>query len=111
MKDLTGEQTILAALPLALILVALVAALLVSSGSSFFELRGKAAQPTITPPVITAFPTAAVTPQVGCSDLYQPVCGLDGVTYTSSCAANLAQATVSHTGACATPKTTTTKLQ
>ncbi len=99
-KDFTGEQTLLAALPLALILVALVAALLVSSSGSFFELRGKAAQPTIVPAPVTIIPTATKAPEIACSDLYQPVCGLDGITYANSCTAGLAKATINHSGVC-----------
>jgi hypothetical protein len=44
--------------------------------------------------------TCVIAPQV-CMDVYQPVCGCDGKTYSNRCAAEAAGASVDHEGACA----------
>lgn len=36
----------------------------------------------------------------GCPDHYEPVCTADGLTYPNACYAELAKATVEHTGVC-----------
>jgi Kazal-type serine protease inhibitor domain len=46
------------------------------------------------------FGTCANEPQL-CSDLFAPVCGCDGETYTNSCFAGAAGVAVEHAGACA----------
>jgi hypothetical protein len=47
----------------------------------------------------------AVRPQI-CFDLFDPVCGCNGQTYSNSCFAAMAGVNVKHAGACATTCTT-----
>ncbi len=42
-----------------------------------------------------------VTPPRGCPDVFDPVCGCDGVTYSNDCERIVAKAQLDHTGACA----------
>lgn len=46
--------------------------------------------------------TCAYAPEV-CPTIYKPVCGCDGKTYTSACAAAQSQASVAKLGACSPP--------
>lgn len=88
-------------MPLFLVFLALVAALIVLPQNT--EIRNKAAEPT---PSITKVPLPSTNPNAGfapntvCADLYQPVCGTDGQTYSSVCEANRLNIQVAHAGEC-----------
>lgn len=113
MKDFSAGDTLLTALPVLLVLLALVGAVIFFPEGSIFDIRGRAAPVRPTPTVI-AVPTATPTPETACSTLYQPVCGLDNVTYANECEAALANALPTVKGECngsaksVTPVKTTT---
>lgn len=108
------RPTLLAALPLILVLTGLAAAIALFPQS--MDIRNKAAEPT---PTITTvpLPTAtadtpapnnnqATSPVTICSSLYNPVCGLDNLSYDNSCEASLAQIPIAYSGPCQLPVTT-----
>lgn len=98
MKDFTAAQTLLATLPIIFILLALVGAILVFSRGGIFELRGRAAPVKVVPALVTLAPTP--TPEYACSELYDPVCGINGITYGNRCEAGVANISVAYQGEC-----------
>src|SRR3990167_6766374 len=73
MKDFSAADTLLTALPVLLVLLALVGAVIFFPEGSILDIRGRAA-PVRPAPTIIAVPTTTQTPETGCSDLYKPVC-------------------------------------
>ncbi len=98
MKDFTAAQTLLATLPIVFILLALIGAILVFSRGDIFELRGRAAPVRVIPSIVTLAPTPA--PEYACSELYDPICGVNGITYGSRCEAGVVNVTVAYQGEC-----------
>lgn len=98
MKDFTPAQTLLAILPIVFILLALIAGILVFGQGGIFELRGRAAPTRVVPALVTLAPTSV--PEYGCSELYDPVCGVNGITYGSRCEAGAANITAAYQGEC-----------
>lgn len=101
MKDLTATQTLLAIFPIIFVLLALIAAILVFGKSGIFELRGRAATVKVVPSIVTLpSPAGKPSPEYACSELYDPVCGVNGLTYGSRCEAGVASITVAYQGEC-----------
>ena len=99
MKNLSGQESLWVAFPILIVLTILVAGIIFLPRIQT-EIRSKASEPA--PALIT--PTIKVqqsdTPEVVCSELYAPVCGVNGKTYTSACEANLAGVTSYIEGKC-----------
>jgi hypothetical protein len=103
------RTTLLAALPLLLIIVVLGAVLIFSSNPGMrFDIRPKASAPVPTYAPVNPYGNglspapAQLGPEVACTDLYSPVCSEDNVTYTSTCEADKARAVIAYYSACAT---------
>ena len=102
MKDFSASDTLLTALPVLLVLLALVGAVIFFPAGSILDIRGRAA-PVKPTPTIIAVPTARPTkpPETACSDLYKPVCStVDNKTYANDCEASLANALPVARGEC-----------
>ena len=100
MKDFSAADTLLTALPVLLVLLALVGAVIFFPEGSILDVRGRAA-PVRPAPTIIAVPTTTPTPETGCSDLYKPVCStVNNKTYANACEAGLANALPVRTGEC-----------
>lgn len=96
MDDL--QETLAASFPLVLLLTALAAAIIFFP--SDLDIRQKASEPipTITPQ--SAVPIVDQTPVSACSDLYSPVCGVNGITYDSPCEAESLNVEVAYPSPC-----------
>lgn len=98
MKNLSGQQSLWVVFPILLVLVVLIAGIILLPTVQT-ELRSKASEPAVAPL------TQSESPEIICSELYSPVCGVDSVTYNNGCEANLAGVTTFTQGACRTPET------
>ena len=100
MKDFSASDTLLTALPVLLVLLALVGAIIFFPSNSIFDIRGKAA-PVVIPPTSVSLPTVIPAPETACSELYSPVCSqVDLKTYANECEAGLANALPVTPGEC-----------
>ena len=107
MKDFSATDTLLTALPVILVLLALVGAIIFFPEGSILDIRGRAA-PVKPSPTIIAVPTTTLTSETVCSDLYQPVCSTaDNTTYANDCEAGLANALPTALGECPAATTIT----
>lgn len=83
----------MALLPLLLIITGLIAGIIFLPQNQ--DPRSRASEPT------TISPTPTLPdPDIYCAELYQPVCGQDGITYSNSCEANLAGMDIISEGEC-----------
>lgn len=113
-KDSSASDILLMALPVLLVLLALVGAIIFFPEGSALDIRSKAAPVIVSPtkvPVPTAIATATPTPirlpEDVCSDLYKPVCSTaTNQTYANECEARLAKALPIRAGKCPTPTQT-----
>lgn len=115
MNDRSASEILVTALPVLLVLLALIGAVIFFPEGSLLDIRGKAAPVTIAPtriplPTIPATPTTIYRlPESVCSDLYKPVCSpKTNQTYSSECEARLANALPIRSGACPTTTKTVT---
>jgi hypothetical protein len=100
MNDL--QETLVTSFPLVLLLTALAAAIIFFPQN--MDIRQRASEPAPVVQKQTAVPTLnpsyQLEPLTACTDLYQPVCGQDGLTYSSSCEALNAGVVVLYETAC-----------
>lgn len=115
MKNLSAEHTLLALLPIILVLIAIVGALVIFPKNVDPRSRASEAKavptivkiPSLTPTVASAKGGKPTGPETVCTDLYSPVCGRDGKTYSNACEANLQGVIVASEGACKSSPTPT----
>lgn len=107
MKDSSASETLIMALPVLLVLLALVGAVIFFPQGSLLDIRGKAA-PVILAPTRVPLPTRSIAPPITrppesvCPDLYKPVCSTStNTTYPSECEARKANALPIKSGICA----------
>lgn len=100
MARLNSEETLWTVLPIIIVVVLLVAGIIFLPQTGT-DVRSRASEPLkiVTPEPI---PTKTVPPEVVCSDLYDPVCGSNKITYPNECEAKLAGVSVFVSGACTT---------
>lgn len=114
MRNLSGEESLLAVLPIALVVIGLIAGILYYSNISG-DNRSRASYPTTIIPSVTLSPkqnskNLSSGPAIACSQLYSPICGVDGITYPNRCEMDIKSVAVAYTGECqtTTPKPTAT---
>ena len=115
MRNLSGEESLLAVLPIVLVVIGLTVGILYYSKVSG-DTRSRASYPTTIIPSITLAPKPPSNnkaiqptgPSIACSQLYSPICGTNGITYSNRCELDIAGTTVASVGECPTPKSTTT---
>lgn len=105
-------KTLLTALPLFLILAVLAAAIIFLPDTNF-DIRPRAGQTDIfTPevPRVLLEPTITpiLAPAIGCSGLYEPVCGVDNVTYENTCEASASGVNIAYRTQCVVLRTSPT---
>lgn len=94
------RTTLLTALPLVLIITVL-AAIVVFSGNTSFDIRPKASAPVPTYERVNPYASPVqIQTEIVCSDLYQPVCDQNGVTYENLCEAQKQKAVIAYYTAC-----------
>ncbi|HEX9007703.1 MAG TPA: Kazal-type serine protease inhibitor family protein [Patescibacteria group bacterium] len=100
MKPYSAEESLWLAFPILLVLIGLVAGIIYLQRSNT-DVRSRASEPAavITP----SAPTIPPSPEIICTQTYQPVCGLNDKTYPNPCEANLDGQTAFTKGACPVP--------
>lgn len=102
MARLNSEETLWTVLPIIVVIILLIAGIILLPQAGT-DVRSRASEPKA---IITPIPAKTETPEVVCSDLYDPICGSDGKTYPNVCEANLIGITTYSAGACPIKKTT-----
>ena len=99
MKAFSAEESLWLALPILIVIIGLAAAIILFQTSGG-EIRSRAGEPrpVITPAAVA--PISPQTPEIVCSEIYEPVCGIDNRTYINECEAGLADVTTFTLGEC-----------
>lgn len=106
-NDSSASETLIMALPVLLVLLALVGAVIFFPQGSLLDIRGQAAPVTLAPTKIPlpARPISPIIrpPESVCPDLYKPVCStVTNTTYANECEARKANALPIKFGVCPT---------
>jgi hypothetical protein len=106
MARFNSEETLWVIFPMILVIIVLIAGIIILPQTQT-DVRSRASEPPAT--IITPVPNQPQDPEIVCSDLYSPVCGVNGQTYANMCEANAAGVTAFTPGTCSsspTPQTT-----